>query len=135
MVATAPTETTHDLIGVSRPRVDSREKVTGAAQYAADVAIPARELLHSRLVLSLYANARIDGIDNAAALGRPGVVAVLTADDIPIRGDGPERVYHPLARDRVLFAGQPVAIVVAKSESAAEDAVDAVVVRYDPATV
>jgi CO/xanthine dehydrogenase Mo-binding subunit len=120
-----------DLIGVSRPRIDSREKVVGAAQYAADVVIPTRELLHSRLVLSLYAHARIAGIDATEALARPGVVAVLTADDLPIRATGPDRMFNPLARDEVVFAGQPVAIVVATSEDAAEDAVDAVVVTYD----
>ncbi len=122
-------------IGVSRPRIDSREKVTGATQYAADVIVPARELLHARLVLSPYAHARVGAIDRSAALAVPGVVAVLTADDLPIRAAGEARMYGPLARTEVLFAGQPVAMVVAESETAAEDGVDAVVVDYEPLTI
>ncbi|MBM4409594.1 MAG: hypothetical protein FJ038_13595 [Chloroflexi bacterium] len=73
------------VIGVSRPRIDSREKVTGATEYAADLIVPARGLLHARLVLSPYAHARIRSIDRAAALGVPGVVAVLSADDLRSR--------------------------------------------------
>jgi CO/xanthine dehydrogenase Mo-binding subunit len=118
-------------IGVSRPRIDSREKVLGATHYAADVLVPTRELLHAWLVLSLYAHARITAIDRSAALRVPGVVAVLTADDLPIRSTGEPRMFSPLARTDVVFAGQPVAIVVAESEGAAEDGVDAVVVRYE----
>lgn len=123
------------VIGVSRPRIDSREKVTGATEYAADVIVPARGLLHARLVLCPYAHARIRRIDRAAALGIPGVVAVLIADDLPIRARGEARMYGPLARSEVLFAGQPVAMVVADSEAAAEDGVDAVLVDYDPLPV
>ena len=123
------------VIGVSRPRIDSREKVTGTTQYAADVIVPARELLHARLVLSPYAHARVGAIDRSAALAVPGVVAVLTADDLPIRAAGEARMYGPLARTEVLFAGQPVAMVVAESETAAEDGVDAVVVDYEPLTI
>jgi CO/xanthine dehydrogenase Mo-binding subunit len=62
----------------------------------------------------------------------PGVVEVLTADDLPIRAKGEARMYGPLARGEALFAGQPVAIVVAESETAAEDGVDAVLVDYEP---
>ena len=122
-------------IGVSRPRIDSREKVTGATQYAADVVVPARGLLHARLVLSPYAHARLGAIDAAGALGVPGVVAVLTADDLPIRATGEGRMYGPLAQTEVLFAGQPVATVVAESETAAQDGVDAVLVDYEPLTI
>jgi CO/xanthine dehydrogenase Mo-binding subunit len=120
------------VIGVSRPRIDSREKVRGETRYAADLPPAAHGLLHARLVLSLYAHARIGAIDTTAALQVPGVVAVLTAKDLPIVGVNRERMFHPLAHDDVVFAGQPVAIVVAESEAAAQDGVDAVEVSYEP---
>ncbi len=119
-------------IGVPRPRADSRAKVTGAARYAADLPAPARELLHARLVPSLYAHARIRRIDASAALAMPGVVAVLTAADLPLRATGDGRRSEPLARDIARFAGQPVALIVARSEAIAEDAVEAVVVDAEP---
>jgi CO/xanthine dehydrogenase Mo-binding subunit len=119
------------LIGVSRPRIDSAEKVRGETRYTADMP-PQAGLLHGRLVLGLDAHARITRIDTAAALAVPGVVAVLTAGDLPIAAMGAERMYTPLARDHVVFAGQPVAIVLAESEAAAEDGVDAVFVVTEP---
>lgn len=123
------------LIGVSRPRIDSEEKVRGETRYTDDLPPVGRELLHGRLVLSLYAHARIAAIDAGSALRLPGVVAVLTARDLPIRGTGSARMFAPLARDQVVFAGQPVAIVVADSEAAAQDGADAVAVSYDPLPV
>ena len=59
-------------------------------------------------------------------LGAPGVVAVLTARGAADRGEGKGRLYEPLARDEVVYAGQPVAIVVAETEAIASDAVDLV---------
>jgi CO/xanthine dehydrogenase Mo-binding subunit len=117
------------VVGIARPRVDSVPKVTGAASYTGDV--PIGGLVHGRLVLSPHAHARIDGIDAGPALALPGVVAVLTAGDLGI-ADGSGRAHEPLARDEVVFAGQPVALVLAESEAVAEDAVEAVVVDYQP---
>ncbi|MBA2315274.1 MAG: xanthine dehydrogenase family protein [Chloroflexi bacterium] len=114
------------VIGVSRARVDSDEKVRGATRYAADLPVPG--LLHARIVPSIYAHARIRGIDASAALAVPGVVAVLRAADLPIAAVEDMRMFEPLARDEALFAGQPVALVVAETEAAAEDAVGLVVV-------
>ena len=62
----------------------------------------------------------------------PGVVAVLTADDLPISGSGSDRTTEPLVRSEVVFAGQPVALVVAETETAAADAVELVGVEYEP---
>ena len=84
------------LIGVARPRLDSGEKVVGATRYAGDDAIAG--LLQARLVLSTQAHAQVTGIDAAAALALPGVVAVLTADDLPIVDTGAGRSHEPLAR-------------------------------------
>jgi CO/xanthine dehydrogenase Mo-binding subunit len=120
------------VIGISRPRTDSRAKVTGAARYAADQPGPAPGLLHARLVPSVYAHARIRGINASGALAMPGVVAVLTAADLPIQARGDGRRFEPLARDVARFAGQPVALVVARSEAEAEDALDGVQVDLEP---
>ena len=118
------------LIGVSRPRIDAPDKVTGATRFAADGYV--HGLLHARPVLSTDAHARIRGIDGSAALALPGVVAVLAAADLPITSAGTDRTSEPLARDEVVFAGQPVALVVGESEAAAEDGAEAVVVDYEP---
>lgn len=119
-------------LGSRRPRIDSLEKVIGATRYAADR--PRNGLLHARVVPSLYAHARIRGIDASAALAAPGVVAVLTAGDLPIVGRGDMRMFEPLARDEAVFAGQPVALVVAETESAVADAVDLVLVDSEQLT-
>lgn len=117
-------------IGVARPRLDSEAKLTGATRYAADLDV--RHLLHARLVLSPFARARIRGVDRDEALRTPGVVAVLTADDLPLAPATALRHTQPLARSEAVFAGQPVAIVVAEREAAAEDGVEVVVVDYEP---
>jgi CO/xanthine dehydrogenase Mo-binding subunit len=117
-------------IGRSVPRVDGRPKVTGGAQFAADVEV--RGLLHARPVLALPAHARIVSIDASAALASPGVVAVLTAADLPIATKGTDRLHEPLAREEILWAGQPVALVVAETAEAAADAVQLVQVETEP---
>jgi CO/xanthine dehydrogenase Mo-binding subunit len=119
-----------DVIGVSRPRLDAPEKVTGQTRYAADGYV--HGLLHARLVLATEAHAEIRGIDADAALAVPGVVAVLGAADLPTATEGTDRTAEPLARREVVFAGQPVAIVVAETEAAAQDGAEAVLVDYEP---
>lgn len=102
----------------------------GATRYTADE--PVHGLLHARLVLAAEAHGRIVSIDGEAALALPGVVAVLTADDLPIADGVGGRLGQPLARSEVVFAGQPVAMVIAEDEVAATDGVDAVLVEIDP---
>jgi CO/xanthine dehydrogenase Mo-binding subunit len=116
-------------VGVRRRRLDAAEKLRGSASYAADGSF--RGLLHARPVLSPYAHARIVSIDAVAAREVRGVRAVLTLSDLGIVS-GSGRKAEPLAADEVVFAGQPVALVVADSEAAAEDAAELVVVEYDP---
>ena len=117
-------------VGVSTPRRDSGPKVRGATRFAADIAVPG--LLHARLVLSHEAHAMISSIGTDAALAVPGVVAVLTAADLPLAATGRGRTYEPLAREEVVYAGHPVALVVAESEAAAEDGAELVEVDLDP---
>jgi CO/xanthine dehydrogenase Mo-binding subunit len=125
------TDTTFRYLGKGHKLIEGMEKITGRAQYAADLNLPG--MLHARLVLSPYAHARILSIDSAAAKAMPGVVAVLTADDLPTRGRAVNsRLSAVLAKDKALFRGHPVVAVVAETEAAARDACDAVVVEYEP---
>ena len=118
------------VIGTAEPRRDSEAKVRGATRFAADIPLPG--LLHARLVLAHEAHAELRGIDTARAASAPGVVAVLTAQDLPILARGPGRSHEPLAREEVLYAGQPVAIVIAQDEVAATDGAEFVEVELEP---
>jgi carbon-monoxide dehydrogenase large subunit len=102
------------------------------------------DMLHAAVLRSPYAHARLQSIDVSAAQNRPGVVSVLTEDalagairDIPRRYapelEGIEVPAHPiLARHKVCYVGQPVALVVAQDRYTAHDALDDIVVAYDP---
>src|SRR5437763_15580115 len=117
-------------IGVSTPRLDSEPKVRGTTRFAAD--IPLSGLLHARLVLANEAHAKVTAIRSEAARALPGVVAVLTAGDLPIVGSGQGRLHEPLARQEVVYAGQPIALVVAESEALAADGAGLVEVELEP---
>ncbi len=117
-------------IGVSTPRRDSEPKVRGTTRFAADIPVPG--LLHARLVLSHEAHAMVSEVRTEAAAALPGVVAVLTGDDLPLRATGPGRLYEPLAREEVIYAGQPVALVVAETEALAEDGAELVELELEP---
>ncbi|MFN5932808.1 MAG: xanthine dehydrogenase family protein molybdopterin-binding subunit, partial [Roseiflexaceae bacterium] len=77
------TSSEYRTLGKRHKIIDGPEKLTGTAQYTADVSLPG--MLHARPVLSPYAHARITSINRTAALAVPGVVAVLTAADLPTR--------------------------------------------------
>jgi len=107
-------KTTRDVkgVGLSIPRPDGPEKVTGRVQYVAD--LQPRGLLHAKLLRSPHAHARIVRIDTSRAKALPGVRAVLTAADMPqLKKKAPTRAHAVLAIDRVVFVGQPVAAVAA----------------------
>ena len=119
-------------IGQPKPIVDGKAKVTGTSQYIPDMQLPG--MLHARFVSSTYAHANIRGIDVQDALQVPGVVAVLTQDDLPnILPTSRNKLL--LARGRVIFVGQPVALVLADSETAAADGAERVMVDYEPLPV
>ena len=118
-----------NVVGAPRPRPDTPAKVRGATRYAADR--PMRGLLHARLVAAPRAHARIVSIGRDAALAVPGVVAVLIADDLALQGAGSDRLSRPLAGSEVVFAGEPVALVVAKTPEAAMDGAELVEVRLE----
>ena len=131
-------KTTRDVrgVGLSIPRPDGPEKVTGRVQYVAD--ITPRGLLHAKLLRSPHAHARIKRIDTSKAKALPGVRAVVVAADIPgLKKKAPTRAHAVLAIDRVVFVGQPVAAVAADELAIAEEALDLIDVQYEvlPAAV
>ena len=119
------------LVGMSLPRQDGPDKVTGRTRYAGDQVLPG--LLYARLVTSPYAHAGILNINTSAALSVPGVVAVFTAETLGMaQTDLSSRSQSPLAQREVLWCGHPVAIVVGETEATAEDGAAAVEVDYEP---
>jgi CO/xanthine dehydrogenase Mo-binding subunit len=119
------------LVGKRMRRADSPERLTGQVRYTGDLVLPG--LLHGRLVRSPYASARIVSVNKDEALATPGVVAVLTAQDLPVRDirRAVEARNIVLAFERATYVGQPVAVVLAESEAAAEDGAQAVDVEYE----
>ncbi len=121
--------------GPAMPRVEGPLKLTGAARYAADHHPDG--VLHAVLVGAPVAAGRLRGVDAAAARVLPGVLAVLTAADLPSFPELPPpsavRVM-PFSDDRIDFEGQPVAIVLGESVEAAEAGRAAVVVHCERGT-
>jgi CO/xanthine dehydrogenase Mo-binding subunit len=117
------------LIGASLPRPDALGKVTGAANYPGDLVRPG--MLQLKVVFAHRPHARIAAIDSSAALALPGVVAVLTGADVPFNRFGLIENDQPvLCDDKVRFAGDKVALVVAESKAAAEAGAKLVAVSY-----
>jgi CO/xanthine dehydrogenase Mo-binding subunit len=124
----------HVAVGQRVKRLDAPPKLTGQERFVSDLKVAG--LLHARPVGSAYAHARIVGVDKAAALAVPGVVAVLTAEDLPLAKDANGNpVKTPIAFDEVVHAGQFVALVLAENDAAAQDGVAAVQVDYEPLPV
>jgi xanthine dehydrogenase YagR molybdenum-binding subunit len=129
------------FIGQPVSRVDGRQKVTGAATYAAEFDQPGQA--HGVIMRSTVANGRIAAIDNAAAERAPGVVAVLTHRNAPRLAYRPhkgavdpavgERL-HVLQDDRVSHQGQPIALVIAETLEQANHAAALLRVAYAPET-
>jgi len=119
------------LVGKRMRRADSPERLTGNLRYTGDLVLPG--LLHGRLVRSPYASARIVSIDKSEALATPGVVAVLAAEDLPVPNlrAAIESRSIMLANERTTYVGQPVAVVLADSEAAAEDGAQGVQIEYE----
>jgi CO/xanthine dehydrogenase Mo-binding subunit len=126
------------VVGQSPAHHDFVDKVKGALHYAADWRLPG--MLHGKIVRSQLPSARITGIDAAAARALPGVVAVLTAADVPSNrivemasgGLAELEVAMPvLAADRVRYLGEPVALVAAVTQQTAAEAAELVSVEYE----
>src|SRR5438067_8024122 len=117
---TTTTAFTH--FGKPTSRIDGRAKVTGAAKYAAEFNVPG--LAHGVVVSSAIAKGRIKRIHTTDALAVDGVLDVLTHEHRPKLASAPKKYaddiapegtpFRPLYDDKILFNGQPVAVVVAE---------------------
>src|SRR4051794_32771477 len=118
------------LIGTSLPRPDALGKVTGATNYPGDLVRPG--MLHLKVVFAQRPHARIRAIDSSAALAYPGVVAVLTAADVPSNAYGLIENDQPaLCGEKVRFEGDKIALVVAESAESARTGARLVAVDYE----
>jgi CO/xanthine dehydrogenase Mo-binding subunit len=119
------------VVGRSLPRMDAPGKVTGSAVYGADFTLPG--MLHGRVLRSREPHARLVSIDTRRAACLPGIRAVITAADIPeVSYGGSVKDEQVFARDRIRFAGQPLAAVAATSPEAAAAALAAIEVACEP---
>ncbi len=128
-------------IGRAMARPDARRLTQGRGLFASDIALP--RMVHAAFLRSPYAHAEIGAIDLAPAREMPGVVGVFDAAALEgrcapwvgvlthLKGlkSAPQ---YPLARGRVRFQGEPVAMVVAASRAEAEDAAERILVEYEP---
>ncbi len=122
------------LIGASVPKPDALGKVTGATAYPADLV--RADMLRIKIVFAHRPHARIRSIDTSQALAHPGVVAVLTAADVPYNAFGLVLADQPaLCGDVVRYVGDRVAIVIAETAGAAEEGAKLVQVDYEDLSV
>ncbi len=121
------------FVGKRTLRGDGPERLTGQIRFTADLNLPGA--LYARLVRSPYASARIVSVDAGAARAVPGVSHVLTARDLPVPdiAAAVDKRRILLALDRVLYAGQPVAVVLGETAAAADDGAALVEVEYQAA--
>ena len=133
-------------IGESPKRLEDELFVTGRAQYLDDISIPG--MAHGMILRSQHAHAMIDKIDTAAAQRAPGVLAVLTAEDVKRDGlsalrptaeanvkTGEPFAFMPqplLATDKVRYVGEPLVLIIAETHDQTLDAADLVIVDYKP---
>ncbi|HXF65797.1 MAG TPA: molybdopterin cofactor-binding domain-containing protein [Burkholderiales bacterium] len=118
------------VVGRDVPRTDALAKVTGAAQYVADLHLPG--MLHAAVLRSPHPHARILNIDTSAAQRMPGVKAVVTGADTARRKWGAFRPdLYPLAIGKVRYVGDEVAAVAATDPETARAAVDRIRVEYE----
>lgn len=121
-------------VGRTLPRLESRAKVTGRAEYTHTMRLPG--MLYCKIFRSTVPHGRIKSIDVSAARAVPGVFAVYTGEDV--RTVIPDPYYGPafhdqpiLALDKVLYVGEPVAAVLADDPHVADEAVQQIVADYE----
>ena len=124
---------------VGRPlrRLEDEALLRGEGRFMDDLD-PVPLAGHAAVLRSLLAHARITRLDASAALELPGVIGVLTGADVaamsrpfPVGVDG-ARPYYAAAADVARYAGEPLAVVVARDRYIAEDALELIEVEYDP---
>ena len=133
-------------IGQSVPREEDPRLLQGRGRYVDDV--KASGEVRAFVLRSPHAHARLGRIDTSAALAAPGVLGILTGEDLKKRGLGAPRPIVPrkksdgspafvtpqplLAQERVRYVGEPVAFIVAETVNQAKDAAELIEVEYDP---
>ncbi len=124
-----------DSVGVSVPRIDAVDKVTGRAQYTADVLLP--NMAHGKILGSPIAHGLLKRVDVSKAKALPGVLAVLTGKDVTDtkHGVSPARYDEDvLAKEKVRHVGDPIAAVAAIDERTAEQAIKLIEVEFEELT-
>src|SRR6478672_3745262 len=127
-------------VGSPRLRKEDQRLITGRTRWTDNIQLPGMQ--HLAMVRSPFAHARITGIDATAAKAAPGVVAVLTGEDVkdiqgsmacawPITEDQKAPPHPAIAVDHVAFAGEVVAVIVARTAVLARDAAELVDVDYE----
>ena len=114
------------LIGKDFTPPDVISKVTGKAKYAED--FRAEGMLFCKLLASPMPHAKVKSIDFSGALALDGVVAVLTADDLPAVDDGKQKILS----NEPCFVGEPIAAIAAESETIAANAIEKIRVDFEP---
>jgi CO/xanthine dehydrogenase Mo-binding subunit len=125
--------TKYSVVGQRLPRVDAISKVTGEAVFSGDVSLP--HMLHGQVLRSPQPHAVIRRLNVRKAQALDGVMAVITASDVPNYKKGNELTFNELphlAQNKVVYAGQPVAAVAAISLEIAEKALDLIEIDYEP---
>jgi CO/xanthine dehydrogenase Mo-binding subunit len=131
-------EAKFNVIGRPAARVDAQMKVTGAALFPSDLTMPG--MLHMKILFAERPHARIVRLDVSKAQAHPGVVAVFTAQDVPVNEYGLQQPDQPVlcgpgtgkpGADIVRFVGDQVALVVAEAEETAAAARDLIEVEFE----
>ena len=124
----------YKVIGKPIPRTDARSKVLGQAKYGDDLSLP--RMVFGKVLRSPHPHARIRSVDVSRARSHPGVVTIITAQDIPGENSmGPIIKDQPvLCYDFVRYAGDAVAVVAGETEQAAEEALAMIQVDYEVLT-
>ena len=140
MTMTEPTA--GSVLGTRLLRKEDPALLTGEAKYTADMAVPGA--LHMAVLRSPYAHATIDAVDVSGALAMAGVVAAYSGADLqplwgapmpcawPVTDDMKNPAHYPVAITKAAYAGDGVAVVLAESAAAAQDALGAIRVDYTP---
>ena len=127
-----------------RRREDPR-LITGRASYTDDIKLPG--MVHAAILRSMYAHANIKSVDTSEAVNQPGVIAVYTGADTEVALNGIPCAWlipnsdlktpaHPaIAKDKVRYVGDAIAVVVAETRYQAEDALEHIAVEYEPMAV
>ncbi len=133
MASKKANQLSYSYIGKPAPKIEGAKKVSGQALYTADHLLPGT--VWGKVLRSPYPHAQIAHVHTERAKQQPGVLAVLTAADIPEVLTGRRLRDMPmLARDRVRFIGEKVAVVAAEERDIAEEAAQLIEVEYKPLT-